>query len=124
MDSNIASFSGELCPGSAVFVCNVFDFSQDVIRFYINETIAASYNYRKTDSFPLNITQVSLLGISVQIFSVEVIGNTFNYHNFTLKISVSDVQQLAGSSISCGSEILRSNIITFGNFTLIGMFQL
>ncbi len=124
MNSNIASFSGELCPGTAVFTCNALDFNQDVIRFYINDTIVALYDYRRTDTFPHNITQVNLPGISVQIFSIEVIGNTFNYHNFTLKISVSDVQQLAGSSISCGSEILRSNIITFGKFTLISMFYI
>ncbi len=84
----------------------------------------ALYNYRITDTFPRKLTDLQLPYIYGQISSVEVVGNSFNYHNLTLQVSVSDLQQLAGSFLSCGSEIERSNNITFGNFSLIGMFYL
>ncbi len=83
----------------------------------------ALYHYRRTDTFPRKLTDLQLPYYG-QISSVEVVGNSFNYHNFTLQVSVSDLQQLAGSSVSCGSELQRSNNITFGNFSLIGMFYL
>ncbi len=85
----------------------------------------ALYQYRRTDTFPRKLAVLQLPYIYGQISSVEVVGNSFNFHNFTLQVSVSDLQQLAGSSLSCGSEIERSNnIIAFGNFSLIGIFYL
>ncbi len=84
----------------------------------------ALYRYRITDTFPRKLTDLELPYYG-EISSVEVVGNSFfNYHNFTLQVSVSDLQQLPGSSVSCGSELQRSNNITFGKFSLIGMFYL
>ena len=120
--STIESLSGRLCPGILTLTCSALQFgTSGTIEWFANYSLIASHTYRPDIVFPLTIqTESPVHGVNVQIQAVTISNEKFNFVNFTLSANLEDMKQFQGQDITCGVQLLRSNSITIGTYTILG----
>ena len=93
------------------------------LKWFFNGSEEATYVYDIGTTFPLAIELDNPFpGISIQIINATRDPNTDDINALSLLTSsTSALQQLMGQSIQCGSNVVRSDVITI-NATLIGTY--
>jgi len=123
LHSNIPSFSGILCPTTSVrFICNAYEFgTSGLIDWYLDDTLLTSFIYRNE---PLPVTRAINAPTFVGTLQLGLIKvgpkNLYDFENITVTISVENLAESQGRTISCGSYARRSNRILIGYYTVFG----